>query len=45
MPRTGWPKSLFSVFCKTKDTFVMLTSTFIDLDTWGVSVVSRVAGH
>ena len=37
----GWPKSLFSFFCKIKDTFFIFTSNFIDLDILSMSAICR----
>ena len=35
----GWPKSLFSFFCKIKDTFFIFTNNFVDLDILSKSAI------
>ena len=36
----GWPKSLFSLFCKIKDTFSTFINNFIDLDILSMLAIS-----
>ena len=37
----GWPKCPFSFFHKIKDTFVIFTHNFIDLDIFSVPTISH----